>query len=120
MNRKSLLAAFLFFASFAIAQHRDNAVAKSGPLTAITHITVIDVRNGTAVADQTVIITGAKITEVGNALKISVPKKATRIDGRGKFLIPGLWDMHVHMAGITADPHWSQPLLGVMLAYGIT
>jgi len=120
MTRKSLLTPFLFFASFAFAQRGDYAIAKTEPITAITHVTVIEVNSGTALTDQTVIITGSKITEVGSALKISVPKDAIKIDGLGKFLIPGLWDMHVHMAGITADPHWSQPLLGVMLAYGIT
>ena len=120
MTRKSLITFFLIFTAFASAQRGDDALAKAEPVTAITHVTMINVNSGTAIADQTVIITGAKITEVGSALKVSVPKEATKIDGLGKYLIPGLWDMHVHMAGITADPHWNQPLLGVMLAYGIT
>jgi imidazolonepropionase-like amidohydrolase len=119
MTRRTILL-FLIFSTFAIAQKGDDVLMKSEPLTAITHVTVIDVKSGTALTDQTVIITGAKITEVGNALKVSVPKDASKVDGQGKYLIPGLWDMHVHMAGITADPHWSQPLLGVMLANGIT
>ena len=43
------------------------------------------------------------------------------IDGRGKFLIPGLCDMHVHLAGVTADPKWSKTtLLPLLIANGVT
>lgn len=50
------------------------------------------------VADQTVVITGEHITAVGSAGKVAVPAGARRIDGRGKTLLPGLWDMHGHVA----------------------
>lgn len=42
------------------------------------------------------------------------------VDGRGKYLIPGLWDMHVHVAGITAKPEWARDLMRVYFANGIT
>ena len=43
------------------------------------------------------------------------------IDARGKFLIPGLWDMHVHIAGISADPEWSKEVvLPLLTAMGVT
>ena len=42
------------------------------------------------------------------------------VDGRGKYLIPGLWDMHVHVAGITAKPAWAGDLMRVYFANGIT
>jgi imidazolonepropionase-like amidohydrolase len=46
---------------------------------------------------MTVLISGNKITGIGKTGKIKIPSRATIIDARGKFLIPGLWDMHVHV-----------------------
>ena len=58
---------------------------------------------------------------MGAAATIKVPKSARTIDASGKFLLPGFWDMHVHLAGINADPSWSQQvLLPLLLANGIT
>ena len=63
---------------------------------AIENVTVIDVQTGARVANQTVRIEGNTIAAVGAAATVSVPAGARRIDGRGKFLIPGLWQMHGH------------------------
>lgn len=63
---------------------------------AITHVTVIDATGKEAQADTTVIIIGERITALGKASEVAVPKDARIIDGKGKFLIPGLWDMHAH------------------------
>lgn len=86
-----------------------------------THVTVIDTVAGVARADQTVVISGGKIASVGASRAVRAPKNARIIDGSGKFLIPGLWDMHVHIAGISADPAWSKNvILPELTAYGIT
>ncbi len=63
---------------------------------AIEHATVIDVEAGTRVADQTVVVRGNRIIAVGAAARTATPAGARVVDGRDKFLIPGLWDMHVH------------------------
>ena len=63
---------------------------------AFTHVTVIDVTGGSARRDTTVVITGDRITAIGDSANLSVPADAKVIDATGKFLIPGLWDMHVH------------------------
>lgn len=78
---------------------------------AITNVRVVDVATGTASPAATVVLTGATITAVG---KVAIPSGSRVINGRGKYLIPGLWDMHVHlsMAGREALP--------VLLANGIT
>jgi imidazolonepropionase-like amidohydrolase len=87
----------------------------------IAHVTVIDATGAPALSDQTVVITGATITALGPSTQIKPPKDAQVIDAHGKFLIPGLWDMHVHIAGVSADPAWSkQVLLPLLLANGIT
>ena len=67
--------------------------AQEAPV-AITGVTVIDVESGRRLADQTVIVRGNRIAEAGAGLR--VPSGARVVDGAGRFLIPGLWDAHVH------------------------
>ena len=62
--------------------------------TAITNVTVIDMTGAAPKAGQTVVIRGNRIASVGVS---KAPDGARVIDGRGKYLIPGLWDMHVHL-----------------------
>ncbi|MGC2391834.1 MAG: amidohydrolase family protein [Candidatus Acidiferrum sp.] len=88
---------------------------------AIMHVTLIDATGRPPQADQTVLIKSGRIAAVGPSKKIKVSKNARAIDATGKFLLPGFWDMHVHLAGINADPAWSkQVLLPLLLANGIT
>jgi imidazolonepropionase-like amidohydrolase len=87
----------------------------------IEHVTVIDVSGGPTRTDQTVVISGGTITAVTSSGSTKVPKGAQVVDARGKFLIPGLWDMHTHIAGISAKPAWAkQVLLPLLVANGIT
>jgi imidazolonepropionase-like amidohydrolase len=76
----------------------DDKAKESGPL-AFVGATVIDVVSGKPVPDQTVIVEGDKITAVAPTARAKVPDGVRRIDAKGKFLIPGLWDMHVHIGG---------------------
>jgi len=66
--------------------------------TAFTNVTVIDGTSPNPRPDRTVVIRGNRIVAEGPAASTEVPENARVIDGRGKFLIPGLWDMHVHLA----------------------
>jgi imidazolonepropionase-like amidohydrolase len=87
----------------------------------ITHVTVIDATGRTPQPDMTVVIRDGRITELGQSNKVRAPREAQAIDGTGKFLIPGLWDMHVHLAGVSASPAWSKEVvLPLYLANGIT
>ena len=61
-----------------------------------THVTVIDATGAQEKADMSVVIIGDRIVEIGPTKKLRAPKNAQVIDASGKFLIPGLWDMHVH------------------------
>ena len=61
---------------------------------AITNVTIIDVASGAQETAVTVVTKAGQIGDIGRA--ISVPPGAVRVDGTGKFLIPGLWDMHTH------------------------
>ena len=93
-------------------------------LLAITHVTLIDTEAGRARQDYTVIISGDRITAVGPAKSVKVPRGAQILDGRGKFLIPGLWDMHAHLfATLPLDPNDPAPrdfFAPRFLANGIT
>ncbi|HEY3113316.1 MAG TPA: amidohydrolase family protein [Gemmatimonadaceae bacterium] len=83
---------------------------------AITHVSVIDVATGATRQDNTVLIQGNRITYAGPATAATIPAGARVIDGRGKFLIPGLWDMHVH-AFVYVFSDFAGPL---MIANGVT
>ena len=77
---------------------------------------MIDVASGATHPDNTVLVAGNRITFVGPAANARVPAGARVIDGRGKFLIPGLWDMHVH-GFVYVFSDFAGPL---MIANGIT
>lgn len=62
----------------------------------LTHVTVIDATGTPAKSDMNLVIANGRIVELGNANNVHVPKDAQVVDATGKFLIPGLWDMHIH------------------------
>ncbi len=79
---------------------------------------MIDPAAGGPQPDRTVLLRGNLIAAISEA---PPPDDARVIDARGKFLIPGLCDMHVHIAGVTADPKWSrETLLTLLVANGVT
>jgi hypothetical protein len=63
----------------------------------ITDVTVIDTSGAPPKADQTIAVEGNRISQVGDAKKVHAPKGAQVVNGRGLYVIPGLWDMHVHV-----------------------
>ena len=65
----------------------------------ITHVTVIDTRSGEEDRDRTVVISGNRILDIKDAKQIKPLAGGNIIDATGKYLIPGLWDMHVHIRG---------------------
>lgn len=106
--------ALLAFAAGLAACRPVQPAPVSAPV-AIVGVTIIDPASASpAAVDQTILIDGGVIRAVGASATIAVPSSARRIDARGKFAIPGLWDVHVHFmnAGVTALP--------VLLAHGVT
>ncbi len=89
---KKLFLAFLLLAAPALSSAQ---TSPPRPLV-LAHVTVIDMTGTPAQPDMTVVITGDRITEIGPSGSVQVLKDAQVIDATGKFLIPGLWDMHVH------------------------
>jgi hypothetical protein len=87
---------------------------------AITHVTVINPGTSSVQVDRTVVITGDRITSVSDAARIQPPKNARVIDATGQYLIPGLWDMHVHSAFGDWFPGGRDIILPLFIANGIT
>lgn len=71
--------------------------ATSSDTLAITHVTVINLDGESPKSEMTVLIRGGKICAIGKTGQTQIPENAPQFDGTGKFLMPGLWDMHVHI-----------------------
>jgi imidazolonepropionase-like amidohydrolase len=93
--RKWLLFSFLCCSLPAFAQ-KDSSLA-------LTHVTVIDCTGAPAQPNSTVVVAQGHITAVGPSDAIKIPAGARVVDATGKFLIPGLWDMHGHLTDATED-----------------
>lgn len=92
----------------------------TSPVTAFTNVTVIPMDRQRSLPDQTVIVRGERIAEIGPASKVAVPEGATRIDGRGKFLMPGVSEMHAHIPGSSAPDAYVDRVLRLFVANGVT
>ena len=82
----------------------------------IENISIIDPLSG-VINNQTIIIENGKISRVMNSADISLSEKNEIIDGSGKYIIPGLWDAHVHFAYIE---EMAPSMFDLFLTYGIT
>lgn len=91
------------------------------PVTAFMDVDVIPMDRERVLRRQTVLVRDGFIAEIGDAVKVKVPADAQKIDGKGKFLIPGLSDMHVHLY---SDEEMPDSMAGdefmVMIANGVT
>ena len=83
---------------------------------AITHVAVVDVADGTVRRDMTVLVKGNRIIAVDRSIRVRIPRGALIVPGREKYLIPGLWDMHVHTTW-EGDASWALPLF---VSQGVT
>jgi len=113
---EKLLALLLTILLAALLTAQTNPASR--PL-AVMHVTVIDMTGAPPKSDQIVIITGNRIAVLGNSGEVSVPQNSQVIDATGKFLIPGLWDMHTHTVYDRADDT-EKTLLPLLVANGVT
>jgi len=87
---------------------------------AITHVAVIDATGAPPQLDMTLLIADQRIATIGPSNSTTVPHSAQILDATGKFLIPGLADMHVHLTG-AGEPSGSRNfMLPLLVAHGIT
>lgn len=96
------------------AQAKDAAIA-------FMNVNVIPMDGERVLKDQTVVVRAGRIAELGDAAKVKAPAGALQIDGRGKYLVPGLIDMHAHLFSDEEFPqHLAGDELGIMIANGVT
>ena len=89
------------------------------PHFAFINVTVIDMTGAPARPDMTIVVTGNRISAVGETSTTKVPQGARVIQARGKFLIPGLWDMHQHTTYNTVR-QVEEVLFPTLVANGVT
>ncbi|CAN5624618.1 hypothetical protein BH20VER1_BH20VER1_17970 [soil metagenome] len=85
-----------------------------GRSLAIRNVTVVDATGAPPRPGQTAIIKEERVIALGAAEAVEIPPDARVIDGAGKFLIPGLWDMHMHLSYV------SESALPLLIANGVT
>src|SRR5690242_2277509 len=79
----------------------------------IQNVTIVDVAGGVARPHMTAVIDGDRILSVGPQVSAKIPANARLVDGTGRFLAPGLWDMRVQLR----NPERQLP---AFLAFGVT
>lgn len=110
------LALLAVLSSCAAVQERAEATSPPpGAPLAIIGVTVLTMANAAPLADRTVIVREGRIAAIGPRRQMRVPRGAQTIDGRGRYLMPGLADMHVHLEYIE-DPD----VLKLFVASGVT
>jgi imidazolonepropionase-like amidohydrolase len=106
-------------AAFALASFPAAAQTPADILT--RHVTVVDVEHRRTIPDQAVVTTGNEIVAVGSDAAIARSWKAAQtLDAGGRYVIPGLWDMHVHFGGGVDLVDENRSLLPLYVAHGIT
>ena len=86
-------------------------------LLVFNHVNVIDMTGAPPQADMTIVIQGTRIIAIGKSSKIRIARAARVIDATGKYLIPGLWDMHTHLGDDEFDRN---SYLRLFIANGVT
>jgi imidazolonepropionase-like amidohydrolase len=120
MLRNSIVLPILLLASFAWPGQVVGQYWSLEDTMVITDVNVVDVRTGKVRPDQIVIIERSKITAVGARKETRYPRNAPTVNAKGGYLIPGLWDMHVHLAFGDWFPDAEQISLPLFIANGIT
>ncbi|MDQ3040156.1 MAG: hypothetical protein M3R16_10235 [Pseudomonadota bacterium] len=114
MHRACLVPLLVFLAG-CNTFHQDHAAPIAADL-AVTHVDVVEVVSSRILPNQTVLVAGDRIVEVAPATRVRIPLAARRVDGNGKYLVPGLWDMYSSVA----DPHArGEAVMPLYVAHGV-
>jgi imidazolonepropionase-like amidohydrolase len=117
-RRVSVLASVAAAAALLITLSNQPAAQEAA--TAFIGVTVLPMDKDAVLADQTVIVSGGTIASIGPAAKAQVPAAAVKIDGKGKYLMPGLGELHAHIPGGQAADADIERTLFLYVANGVT
>ena len=98
----------------------DEAASSPDTVRAFVGVDVLPMDGERVLADQIVLIEGDRIVAIGPTAAMTIPADAIQIDGRGKFLMPGLAEMHGHIPPPQAPPELVETVLFLYVANGIT
>lgn len=87
---------------------------------AITTVSIIDVERGRALPPRTVLVAKGRIVGIEGDGEVELPASVQRVDGRGRYLIPGLVDMHVHLFSYAPNRPTSEWTFPLYVAHGVT
>jgi imidazolonepropionase-like amidohydrolase len=90
------------------------------PAVVISNVTIVDVDNGRTTEPKTVVIKNGRIVSIGTSPATLAGKSVRQVDGRGRFLIPGLTDMHVHLFNLSSHRPPNDWSFGLYVANGVT
>jgi imidazolonepropionase-like amidohydrolase len=96
------------------------AAQTSPAIVAFVDVTVVPMDRERLIGNQTVVVRGETIAEIGPAASVKVPEAALRVDARGKFLMPGLAEMHAHIPGGQATDELIERTLYLFASAGVT
>ncbi len=94
------------------------ALAQTQGTYAFTNVNVVPMTSDAVLNNQTVVVQHGRIAAVGAADRVQVPEGATQIDGRGKYLMPGLAEMHGHIPG--QNVQFAERVAFLYVAGGVT
>ena len=98
-----------------------SAAGNSPPAWAVRHVAVFDSEAKRLVSDQTIVVRSERIERAGNSAEVVPPKGAPVVDGRGKYVIPGLIDAHTHVSTVLYSAFMTgDEILPFFLANGVT
>lgn len=107
--------ALMLMASLALA----TATPAAAETIAFTHATVLDMRSTAPLADHTVLVRDGRIEQVGPSARVILPAGTRVIDATGQWLMPALWDMHVHIANRDEAGLEAGMIAPLLLAHGV-
>jgi imidazolonepropionase-like amidohydrolase len=97
-----------------------STIAQSPDIVAFTNVTVVAMDANRVTPDQHVVVSKGRITAVGPAASTAIPAGAVRVDGRGKFVMPGLAEMHGHVPAAPQPKSLIDDVLFLYVANGVT
>ena len=119
MNKLVLLLSILLLPTIITGQNSGNSSAPK--VVVFVNVNVIPMDRERVLRNQTVLVSDGRVTTIGDAKRIKPPAGTQIVDGTGRFLIPGLMDMHVHLFSDDEFPDaLAEDEFKVMIAYGVT
>jgi imidazolonepropionase-like amidohydrolase len=115
-----LLSAAVLLAPMIFAQGPKSGQEQKASVVAFINVSVAPMDRERVIENQTVIIRDGRIAEIGPAAKVKVPAGAQRIDATGKYLMPGLAEMHGHLPHPNQGETVANSFLTLFVANGVT